>query len=270
MKIFACLALVVTLSVPAGARDEREALAQAATKAADLDSYAWKGETEFQTAFGGGPAQIPTVDGTFQKGIGLYLKSDRGDFFRKDDRSFVKPADGEWQDLKSFRPAPRGGGNNPNRARGTAYGLMMLRNFKAPHEELRDLVKGLKEIKKGEKPEKINDRDCLQYSGDLSEEAMKASPLGRMLGQFGGTNAAVTGSTRIWVDDAGNIVIYEILTKASVELQGNTIDLTLTRRSEISERGKAKVDVPEGVQKLLESKPKAEEPKPDDKKGDEK
>lgn len=279
MKTFASLGLIALLSAPAAARDDREALTQALTKTADLESYSWKGETEFQTAFGGGPSQVPNFDGAYQKGVGLHLKSDRGEFFRKDDRSFVKPTDGEWQDLKTFRPAAQAGGGNPpnpnrNHARNGAFGMMMLRNFKAPHDELRELAKGLKDVKKGEKPEKIDDRECLQYSGDLSEDAMKGSPLGRMLGQFGGANASVNGSAKFWVDAAGNLVIFEVITKATVEIQGNSVDLTLIRRSEISNQGKAKVEIPQAVQKLLEGKPKVEDPKPEpkaeDKKGEEK
>ena len=101
---------------------------------------------------------------------------------------------------------------------------MMLRTFKAPHEELKDLAKGFKEVKKAEKPEKIGDVDCAVYSSDLTDEAMKNAPLGRMLGQFGGA-ATVTGSARVWVDGSGNVLVYEISTKAALEIQGNQIEL---------------------------------------------
>ena len=45
----------------------------------------------------------------------------------------------------------------------------------------------------------------------------------------------------------------------TVELQGNQIDFSMTRRSEISDVGKAKVEIPEGVQKLLDNKVKSED-----------
>ena len=99
------------------------------------------------------------------------------------------------------------------------------------------------------------------YSGDLTEEAMKGSPLGRMLGMFGGANAEVKGSGRIFIDPSGSVMVYEITTKAAVELQGNQIDFSLTRRAELSELGKVKVEIPEGVQKLLGEKPKTEDKK---------
>ena len=80
---------------------------------------------------------------------------------------------------------------------------------------------------------------------------------------FRGANADVKGSVKIWVDTTGNVLIYEVVTKATVEVQGNSVDFSLTRRSEISGAGKTKVEIPEGVQKLLSEKPKAEEKKED-------
>jgi hypothetical protein len=267
MKTLATLAALMVLAAPATARDDKETLAQAASKAAALESYAFKGETEFQSAFGNAPAQVPSMDGKYQKDAGMHIKTDKGEFFRKGDRILLKQSQGEWQDVAQFQPpAPPDGSPpaNKNRAaRGGVLGKMMIRNFKAPHEELKDLAKGIKEVKKGEKPEKIGDADCFQYSGELSDEAMKGSPLGRMLGQFGGANASVSGSAKIWVDGSGSVVIYEVITKATVEIQGNSIDFSMARRTEITGAGNTKVEVPEGVQKLLNEKPKAEEKKED-------
>jgi hypothetical protein len=237
-----------------------ETLTKALEKAAALESYAFKGETEFQSQFGNAPAQVPSMDGKYQKDVGMHIKSDRGEFFRKGDRFLVKQGNRDWTDLANLEaPAPAEG--NRNRARGTALGKLMIRGFKAPHEELKDLAKGFKEVKKAEKPEKIGDIECAVYSSDLTEEAMKNAPLGRMLGQFGGAAATVTGSARVWVDGSGNVVIYEISTKASLEIQGNQIELGLIRRSEISDAGKAKVEVPEAVQKLLGAPPVKSEDK---------
>ena len=73
------------------------------------------------------------------------------------------------------------------------------------------------------------------------------------------------GSARLWIDGSGNVVIYEVTTKATVDVQGNQIEFSLIRRNEISEVGKTKVEVPEAVQKLLSEKPKTEEKKTEDK-----
>ncbi|HEV3025999.1 MAG TPA: hypothetical protein VG457_00415, partial [Planctomycetota bacterium] len=200
-----------------------------------------------------------SLDGKYQKDLGLYIKSDRGEVFRKGDRILVKAGTGDWQDLAQFQPpAPPAGDGQKPRLRGNPMMVkLMLRNLKAPHEELRELAKGLKSVKKSEKTDKIGEVDCFEYSGELGEEALKASPLGR-LALLGGQNASLSASARIWVDTQGNIVIYEVLTKGSVNFQGNQIELSMTRRSEITDAGKTKVEVPEAVQKLLSEPPKTE------------
>jgi len=261
------LAALILIAAPAWA-DDKETLQQALGKVAGYESYAFKGETEFNSQFGAGaPGQVPSLDGKYQKDAGLYIKTDKGEVFRKGDRILVKQgAAGEWTDLANFQtqtqPPTPPAGDAPKRPRGGALmGKMMLRNLKAPHEELKDLAKGFKSVKKDEKTEKIGDVDCVQYSGDLTEEAMKGSPLGRLLTQFGGANATVNGSARVWVDTQGNVVIYETVTKATVEFQGNQVDFSLTRRSEIADVNKTKLEVPEAVQKLLADKVKSEDKK---------
>jgi hypothetical protein len=246
-------------AAPAAA-DDKEALQQVLNKVAELESYSFKGETEFQSQFGGAPGnQVPSLDGKYQKDVGLYIKSDRGEVFRKGDRVLVKQGTNDWQDLAQFQPPapPAADGQRPRLRGNPAMVKLMLRNLKAPHEEVRDLAKGLKSVTKAEKTEKIGDVDCFEYSGELTEEALKGSPMGR-LAMLGGANAALSASARFWVDGQGNLVIYEVVTKGSVTFQGNQIDLSLTRRSEITDAGKTKVEVPEAVQKLLSAKPAPE------------
>lgn len=259
MKTLAALALI---AAPAWAADDQETLQQALLKASAATSYSFKGETEVQSQFGGAPGgQIPSLDGKYQKDTGLYIKTDKGEVFRKAERILVKQGAGEWQDLAHMAlPTPPAAGADPKaRPRGGVRLMMMLRNLKAPHEEVKDLAKGFKAVKKDEKAEKIGDVDCFQYSGDLTEEAMKTSPFGRMLGLLGGPNASLSGSARVWLDTQGNVVIYEIVTKANVEIQGNQIDFTMTRRSEISDVNTTKLEIPEAVQKLLTDKVKSED-----------
>ena len=267
MRVCVCLAVLILASTPARA-DDKETLQQAMAKVSDLDSYSFQGETEFQNQLGFTPPnQIPSLAGKYQKDVGLYIKSDKGEVFRKGDRILVKQGAADWQDLAQFQPpAPPAPAADPSkpRLRGNPMLLkLMLRNLKAPHEELRDLSRGFKSVKKAEKSERIGDIDCVEYSGDLSDDAMRSSPLGRLL-QLGGPNASLTGSARVWLDAQGNVVIYEVVTKGTAQIQGNQIDLTLTRRSEITDAGKTKVEIPEAVQILLSEKPKSE--KSEDKK----
>jgi hypothetical protein len=269
MTALTCLATLMLAAMPATA-DDKETLQQALTKITGLDSYSFKGETEFQSQFGNGaPGQIPSFEGKYQKDVGLHINSDKGEVFRKGERVLVKQGQNEWQDLAQFQPPtpPAGDGQKRRLGANPAFAKLMLKNMKAPHEELRDLAKGLKTVKKAEKTEKIGDVDCFEYSAELTEDAVKGSPLGR-LAMLGGANASLSASARFWVDTQGNLQIYEVVTKGAVTFQGNQVDLTLTRRSEITDGGKTKVEVPEGVRKLLEAPKPAE--KTEDKKPDEK
>ena len=258
------MTMLALLALSLATFDDKESVEKAVAKAAAYESYAFKGETEFQSQFGNLPNQVPSMDGKYQKDVGLHIKSDRGEFFRKGERVLVKQGQNDWADVAQLQ-APTPPADAPPKKRGgrgaTGFAQVMIKNFKAPHDELKELAKNFKEVKKQEKTEKIGDVECTVYGGDLSDEAMKGSPLGRMLGVFGGANAELKGSGRIFLDGSGSVLVYEVTTKATVELQGNQIDFAMTRRSEISEVGKVKVEIPEAVQKLLDNKVKSEDKK---------
>lgn len=258
------MSMLALLALSLATFDDKEAVDKAVAKVAAYESYAFKGETEFQSLLGGGGAPIPSMDGKYQKDVGVHIKTERGEFFRKGDRVLVKQGQADWTDASQMQaPAPPADGAPRKRGArgGMGFAQMMVRNFKAPHDELKDLAKSFKELKKQEKPEKVGDVECAVYGGDLTDEAMKGSPLGRMLGLFGGASATVKGNGRVWIDANGTLMVYEMTTNATIELQGNQIDLTLLRRTEITDAGKTKVEVPEAVQKLLDNKVKSEDKK---------
>jgi hypothetical protein len=265
------LALAALVALPLAALpDQKDVVEAAAKKILDADSYSFKGETSVDSAFGNLPAQIPAFEGKFQKEVGLLVSvGDRGEFFRKGDKVYVKQAQGEWTELEKAQfPGAGGPGGGQNRQRGALMGRMFLRNIKAPHEELKDLAKGFKDIKKDDKGEKIGEKECAVYGGDLTEEAVKASPIGRMIQQFaafggGGQGAELSGKGRVWVDPEGVLLKAEFVTKISLEFNGNPIEVTMTRSSEFSALGKTKVELPEGLKKRLEAPPpvKTEEKK---------
>jgi hypothetical protein len=258
MSMLALLALVAAMC------DDKEAVEKAVAKVAAYESYAFKGETEFQSQFGNLPGQVPSMDGKYQKDVGMHIKTERGEFFRKGDRVLVKQGQADWTDVANLQ-APTPPADAPPKKRGPRGGVgfaqVMIKNFKAPHDDVKDLAKNFKEVKKQEKTEKIGEVECTVYGGDLTDDSMKGSPLGRMLGMFGGAGAEIKGSGRVFLDPSGAILVYEMTTKATVELQGNQIDFSMIRRSEFSEVGKAKVEVPEAVQKLLDNKVKSEDKK---------
>jgi hypothetical protein len=255
------------------AQEPKEALAQSTKKIAKLESYAFKADIQVESVvpLPGGGQEIPAIEGKYQKDAGLQITiGSVAEVFRKLDRTFIKGRQGTWQEIGKGPRGPggaRGGG-------GLGAGGMFFNQFKAPHDELRDFEKSLKEVKKAEKPEKVESKECSVYSGDLTDEGVKASPLGRMMGQLaqfggGGTNAELSGSGRAWIDADGNLLKFEVTTKVSLEFNGNAIEFVMVRATAISGVGETKVEVPEGVQKLLSEKP-AEDKKSEDKKQDDK
>ncbi len=267
MKMIAVLALLGATAMARNA-DDKDAVSAAAGRLAESASYAFKGETKVESAFGdAGAQQIPVFDGKYSKESGTHITAgDRGEYFRKGDRILVKNPQGDWTDLDK---AQFGGGGTPggNRQRGVLASRIFLKNMRAPHEEAKDLAKGFKELKKEEKGEKVGERECAVYAGDLTEDAVKASPVGRMITQFGALgggaqNAEMSGKGKIWIDSDGNLARYQLATRIAVDFQGTAIEFSMTRSTELSGVGKTKVEVPEAVQKLLD-KP-AE--KPEDKK----
>jgi hypothetical protein len=249
--------------------DDKDTVIAAAAKVAEFASYTFKGETKLELPFNpGGGQQIPSMEGRDQKDVGLLITiGERGEFFRKGEKNFVKTGQSDWTELEKAQLAGPGGGGQ-NRQRGGLMGRMMIKNLKAPHEEVKDLAKSFKELKKEDKTEKLGEKECSVYGGDLSEEGVKASALGKMIGQFGalgggGQNAEMSGKGRIWIDPDGALVKYDLHTKVSVEIQGNPIEFTMARSTEFSAVGKTKLDVPEAVQKLLERPAEKSEDKND-------
>ncbi len=263
------LAIAVVLALSGVPADDKQDLSKAVQKFVGAASYAFKGETKMDSPLGNLPQQVPALEGSWEKEMGLRATlGDRGEFFRQGDKFFVKQAGGEWQRLEDAQ-APPAEGARPRGGRG--FMQRMVRNLKAPHEEVQDVSKGFKALKKEEKREAVGEKECTVYGGELTEEGVKDSPLGKMLGQFGGAaNATLSGSAKAWVDGEGNLLKYEVSNRASLEFQGNPIEFSLVRTTSLTDVGKARVEVPDGVKKLLEDapkeKPKTETPGKDEKK----
>src|SRR6185436_4141907 len=72
--------MLALLALTFAACDDQEAVEKAVAKAAAYESYAFKGETEFQSQFGNLPGQVPSMDGKYQKDAGMHIKTERGEF----------------------------------------------------------------------------------------------------------------------------------------------------------------------------------------------
>lgn len=247
------IATSLFLATVAVAADDKDDVAAAAKKAAEMESYSFKFTVEVE----GAPMPMDPMEfnGKYAKDSGAYVSGAMmgQDFeaYKKGEKVAFKGMDGEWQ-LASGR---RAGG------RGPMGGMMLGRSMKLPHEELKDGEKKLKAIKKAEAKEKVGDKECAVYEGELTEDAVKEIlPMGRMPGMG---EAEISGKVKMWIDGESVIRKYELTAQMSVTVQENPMEIKIVRVTEFSKIGETKVEVPDEVTKLFEQK---EEPKDEPKK----
>ena len=238
--------------------DDKEDLAKAAKKAAEVESYKFKMTIEVE----GSPMPMDPIEfeGEFAKGITHITGSVMGrdiDAYKKGKKVVTKNQDDEWT---------AGGGG----------GAMGAGQIKAPHEELKGSEKIFKEIKKGDKKETVDSKECTIYEGELTDDAAKEMVPGGGARMLGGA-AEVSGKGKIFVDEDGVIRKYVMVSNIKASFQGQDLDITATRSIELKDVGKAEVKVPEEVEKLLADDkkdtpsvdPKKEEPKKEEPKKEE-
>ncbi|MGO8674606.1 MAG: hypothetical protein ACLQVX_01895 [Limisphaerales bacterium] len=230
--------LIGTLILTAGtllAADPKDEVTAAAKALAGKDNYSWKQTTENAGGggFGGG-----TSEGKAEKG-GFTWVSMEGrnnstiEAVRKGEKTAVKTQDG-WQSVAELT-ADQGGGRG-------RFMAMRFRNFKAPAEQVQDVVAKAKELKK--------DGDA--FSGDLTEDGAKAQLM--FGGRGGGNGPEISGakaSVKVWLKD-GLLAKYELKVKGTVSFNGNDRDVDRTTTVEIKDIGSTKLQVPDDAKKKLE------------------
>jgi hypothetical protein len=208
------LAVLLALILPAAARPDDAADLRAAANKAASTSHAF---TVTQ-----GPGK-PLV-GTWQKDRPLSVTADGIPFFKKGDKLVYKDA-GKWQRTRT------GTLSDPLRILGPSA---RVRALVPPQEELAHLAR-----------EKAVKKDREGYTVTLGEEASRAwvPPSER--------SVALGGTVRVTV--AGGMVTKYVV---KVRLKGRRgaveVDGEATRTVELKDAGKAKVEVPKEVGKLLE------------------
>lgn len=242
--------------------DPKAELEKATKKAAEWSSYAYAESRDTEGSWG--PSRGPSKsEGAFQKDAGLTTKSDESEAIKVGDGVVYKDRDGAWKKVPKEEPRPEGEGGR----RGD-WRTMRYRNLRAPHESLAGLETKLKAVKMGEATEKISDAECVVFSGDLTEEAVKEmSQRGGRGGRGGGelSDATYEGTVKVWVDDEYRIrkVVMETTVAGAWEgrdgMPGGDFEMTTIRTTEFTKIGEAKVEVPEEAKKALEAK---EETKP--------
>lgn len=267
MKLALCVGIVFVASSIALA-DDKEDLGKATKKFSEAESYTFKMTIEIE----GSPMPMDPIEfeGKYKKDIASYVSGSimGRDFeaYRNGEKIAMRNQDGDWTDAPNFggqrrpRAEGEGEGEQPQRPRANRGGRGgMARNLKPPHEELASFEDKIEKLKKSEKTEAVDHKDCSIYEGGLSEEAAKEMVpmgMGRMMGNMG--NAEITGSAKLWVSEESVIIKYEFKSTIKVDFQGNEMEITSTRTVEVSKIGETDVKLPDEVKKLWEEKKESE------------
>jgi len=246
MKMLLALGAALVL---AGSPDED--LDKAAAKAAEMGNYSCTISTKMEGGGGGGGGDRgpQAVELQIKADAPWHVKMGELEAYKKGEAIAVR--DGEtWKKLgRPERPAE---GERPDRKAMAAQGLRMVRG---PHETLKELKSAsFKEVKR----EDSEGGRC--YSGELTEEALKAFAQRRRGGGGGGGDRPApksTGNARIWVNGDGAVTKFEVYIESTFKNREDE-DVTTKRTTtvEIRDIGSTKYDVPEAAAKVFEEAPK--------------
>lgn len=211
-----------------------EEVAAAAKKSAEATSYSFKVTTPAPAK---GKGAGGTVEGKYEKDQPVSFKAGALEAFRKGGLVVYKEGE-EWKRVEKAKGQKK------------ADPTLAIQGVKLPHEELDGFDKHFQSVAKAEAKE----NDCTVFSGPLTDTA--AASLAATGGKGNNKAAAAlkySGTGKLWVDADGRIVKYEVQLKGAGERNGKAIDQSITRTVEITDVGTAKVEVPEGAKKVLES-----------------
>ena len=212
---------------------QSEELADAAKKAAAMESYTFKAETKS----GKGKNQPGAAEGRYQKDQPLAFKIGSSEGFKKAGLVIYKEGE-EWKKLEK----PQKGEKKQQ------PGAAAFSGFKVPHEELEGFEKNFEKVEKGAE----KDKDCTVWSGTLTPSAAQ-SLVSTGSKAEAKSKSTYTGSAKVWVSEQGLIVRCEISVHMKGENKKGPVEADITRTLQITEVGAAKVEVPEGAAKLLNS-----------------
>ncbi len=227
-------------------QDDKAKLDEAGKKSSDWQSYSYTSTTKTEGMGGGGQggggnAGGPTtVEGSFEKGVGLYVKG-RSEAVRVDDKVVVKGQDGTWTVQTPGGQGQGGGGQGGGGqgGQGRRRGGMMPTD--PPHKDLADLGSKFSSVTSAK------DGDNTVYSGDLTKEGAQA-----LLGGMARRAEDASGKAKITVDKDGNIVKIEIDGKVSGKMRDREFNITTNKVVEFKNVGNTKVQIPEEAKKALE------------------
>jgi hypothetical protein len=209
-------ALVATLAQ--GADDD---LAKAVLAIGDAGRYRF-------TVQEGGAAG--TLEGTFQKGIPLHVKSDGIEFFRQG-------AGLVYRDGQQWRRTRTGTLSDPLRILGASA---KARAVRLPHEELAGLTSALRDTTR-EKRE-----------GETLVRGTFGPDAARDLARGEDRDLARGGTARLWLDGNGRLTRYKLAIQVRGRRGNADVDGTTTKTITVRDVGMATVEVPADARKVLE------------------
>jgi len=240
-RILTCTLACFAGSLLVAQADPKADASSAAKKLSAAASYSWISARKpdanadaNNNRFRGG-----TTEGKTQKDGYTLISMPRGDttFMAviKGEKQAFRGQDG-WQAVEAPSGDDAGGGG-----RGAFTGRM-LRNFKAPAEQLQGLLAQCESVTLAEGA----------FSGTLNAEgARELMTFGR---GRGGDNApqftGLKGSVKVWVKD-GVVSKYEYTVQGSMNFNGNDREINRTTVVEIKDVGSTKVEIPEEAKKAL-------------------
>lgn len=231
------LALVVLAGVAAA--DDKQDVAKAAAKTAQLTNYAFTITANVEGGFfvdlefeGGYDGKIGSLTkGQLPGGFGelMVARSAKAIVFKREG--------GEW--------------NTADDAAGQLgeAGAFLVNYFaksKLPHEEVAACDKHFKDIKK------VQDDKVVRYTGELNKDGVAYyNPINTIKDDERIKGLEASGSATLWMDDSGTLSKWEIKINAKVEVDGTEYEVTITRTVTLSDVGNAKVELPkEALEKM--------------------
>ena len=216
--------ILIASSVLAADSSPKDEVTAAAKKLGDKPNYSWKTTVVVpeDAQFKPGPTEGKTEKNGFTH-VTMSFGDNNVQAVLKGDKAAVTNQDGDWQSAADLE-------NSEGRGR---FLGRIVRNIKTPAAQAAELAAAAKSLKK--------EGDV--YSGDLTDEGAKA--------QFRIGNASnAKGSVKFWLKD-GALTKYEFKVKATVDFNGNDVDVDRTTTVEIKDIGTTKVNVPEAATKKL-------------------
>lgn len=213
------------------AAEPKEVALAAAKKLGEQSNYSW---TAIVTVPEGAQFRPGPTEGKVEKAGAMHVSLSFGDnkteAVKQGDKVAFTNRDGVWQSLAE---------SENQEGRGRFMGGM-VRNLRAPADQVAELVAGLKDCKA--------EGDAVY--GELTEDAAKNMMRQRRAGGEAPAILGAKGSAKFWIKD-GVLTKYEFKVVGKIEFNGNERDLDRTTTVEIKEVGTTKVEVPAGAKAKL-------------------